>query len=148
MLRKLLLAAALAAAMSTAVNAQSIEKTLRNFGLFGTWATDCSRPAAKDNFYSVYKSSGGKVLRIYYDGPNKIYNEYRITEASQISGDQVRYVQEGTDSRRLRVEVILKKTDNRILVWLSRNMDGGIFVKDGKYTDDGGAVVWQALCSK
>ena len=112
MLRSLLLIAGLAAVIAAPANAQSIQQTLSNFGLFGTWATDCSRPAAKDNFYTVYKSSGGKVLRTYYDGPGKVYNEYSITEASQISSDQVRYVQEGTDSKRLRVEVILKKADN------------------------------------
>jgi hypothetical protein len=148
MLRKALLVAALAVAMPTAINAQSVEQTLRNFGLFGTWATDCSRPAANNNFQTVYKSSGGRVLRTYYDGPGKIYSEYRITEAAQISSDQLRYQQEGTDSKRLRVEVIVKKVDNRILIWLSRNVDGGLFVKDGKYVEDGSAVAWQTLCHK
>lgn len=146
MLRKLLLTAALSAAAATAASAQSIEQTLSKFGLLGTWATDCGRPAAKDNFYTVYKSSGGKVLRVYYDGPNEIYNQYVITQASQVAGDELRYQQEGTDSRRLRFEVIIKKVGNRILVWLSRNMDGGITVKDGKYVDDGAAVVWQTRC--
>lgn len=143
-----LLVAVLSAVASTAVSAQSVQQTLSKFGLLGTWATDCNRPAAKDNFYTVYSASSGKVLRTYYDGPGKIYNEYAITQATQISNDEIRYQQEGTDSRRLRLEIILKKADNRILVWLSRHMDGGTVVKDGKYTDDGTAVVWQTKCQK
>jgi hypothetical protein len=146
MLREALLAVAVAASISTTAGAQSVQKTLSDFGLLGTWATDCSRQAASDNYYTVYSSSSGRVLRTYYDGPGKVYNEYAITQASRLANGRLRYVQEGTDSRRLRLEVIVTMDGGRLLVWSSRYVDGEFLVKDGKYTDDGTRVVGQDRC--
>ena len=146
MLQKIFLAVALAASFSTTVNAQSIQQTLRDFGLLGTWATDCSRQAASDNYYTVYSLSSGRVLRTYYDGPGKVYNEYAITQATRLANGRLRYVQEGTDSRRLRLEVVVTMDGGRLLVWSSRYVDGEFLVKDGKYTDDGTRVVGQDKC--
>jgi hypothetical protein len=146
MLRKALLAVALAASMSIAASAQSIQQTLGDFGLLGRWATDCSREAASDNFYTVFRSSSGRVLRTYYDGPGKVYNEYVITQATHLANGRLRYVQEGTDSRRLRLEVVVTMDGGRLLVWSSRYVDGEFLVKDGKYTDDGTRVGGQDRC--
>ena len=146
MMREALLAVALAAAMCTAANAQSVQQTLGDFGLLGTWATDCSREAASDNYYTVYRSSSGRVLRTYYDGPGKVYNEYVVTQATRLANGRLRYVQEGTDSRRLRLEVVVTMDGGRLLVWSSRYVDGEFLVKDGKYTDDGTRVGGQDRC--
>src|SRR5712671_8069654 len=48
-----LLAGALAL-MPSLANAQSTRDVLRDFGLLGTWATDCAEPAGKSNFWTVY----------------------------------------------------------------------------------------------
>jgi len=146
MLREALLAVAVAASISTTAGAQSVQKTLSDFGLLGTWATDCSRQAASDNYYTVYSSSSGRVLRTYYDGPGKVYNEYVITQATRLANGRLRYMQEGTDSRRLRLEVVVTMDGGRLLVWSSRYVDGEDLVKDGKYTDDGTRVVGQDKC--
>jgi len=146
MLREALLAVAVAASISTTAGAQSVQKTLSDFGLLGTWATDCSRQAASDNYYTVYSSSSGRVLRTYYDGPGKVYNEYAVTQATRLANGRLRYVQEGTDSRRLRLEVVVTMDGGRLLVWSSRYVDGEFLVKDGKYTDDGTRVVGQDRC--
>ena len=129
--------------MPATAHAQSAAQALRNFGLLGTWATDCSRPAAANNFYTVYSASGGQVQRIYYNAPGKIYNQYTITEANILASNELRYVQHGQAGA---IEVTLRKADNRILVWTSRVIGGKTFVQDGKYTDDGAGVVWQARC--
>src|SRR5258706_15154442 len=47
-----LLAGALAL-MPSLANAQSTRDVLRDFGLLGTWATDCAEPAGKSNFWAV-----------------------------------------------------------------------------------------------
>ena len=146
MLREAFLIVALAASMPAVASAQSIQQMLSDFGLLGTWATDCSREAASDNYYTVYRSSSGKVLRTYYDGPGKVYNEYVITQATRLANGRLRYVQEGTDSRRLRLEVVVTMDGGRLLVWSSRYVDGEVLVRDGKYTDDGTRVVGQDKC--
>src|ERR1700738_4187322 len=98
MLRVSLLAVAFALAMPAIASAQSPREVLRNFGMLGTWATDCSRKSDSDNFYTVYAGmSDGRVRRTYYNTPDraKAYNEYIITRAIRLPADQLSYQQEG-----------------------------------------------------
>ena len=56
-----------------AANAQSVADTVAEFGLIGTWATDCAQPASTSNFLTVYAiKPSGEVSRTYYDQPSHI----------------------------------------------------------------------------
>ena len=64
------LVAALAMASVETANAQSVANTIAEFGLIGTWATDCAQPASSSNFLTVYAiKPSGEVSRTYYDQP-------------------------------------------------------------------------------
>ena len=106
--RGLLLVLALVLAMPAAANAETVSQTLRKFGLLGTWADDCSRPAANDNFHTVYAAlPNGHVQRTYYNAPGKIYNQYVLQRVNRVSADQLFYSQKGSAGR---IDVVLLRS--------------------------------------
>jgi hypothetical protein len=147
-LRVSLFAAAFAIAMPALASAQSAREVLRDFGMLGTWATDCSRPSDSDNFYTVYAGmSDGRVRRTYYNTPDraKPYNEYIVTRAIRLPADQLSYQQEGTVNHD-KIDVILLKDGNKYKIWSSVTENGKALVKDGKFPDSGNESPWQAKC--
>src|SRR5215471_641670 len=127
-LRISLLAIAVVLSVPALASAQSPSAVLREFGLLGTWATDCSRPSDSDNFYTTYAGmSDGRVRRTYYNTPDRKtpYNVYIITRAIRLPSDMLSYQQEG-DVNQDKIDVML--------------------VKDGKFPGSGDDSPWQAKC--
>lgn len=146
--RGLLLVLALVLATPAAANAETVGQTLRQFGLLGTWADDCSLPAADNNFHTVYAAlPNGTVQRTYYNAPGKIYNQYVLQRVNRISSDQIVYQQKGSAGR---IDVVLMKAGNRYHVLSSQNENGKIYVKEGKFTENtsspGVESPWQTKC--
>ena len=152
------LAAALALASVDMANvetadAQSVADTITEFGLIGSWATDCSQPASTSNFLTVYAvKPSGEVSRTYYDQPGHVYNKYKITSAKRQAPDMLSYEQvwdfEGTPANIAgdRVRVLLNMADNKIQIVSSQGSDGSFFVKDRKFPSSGDASPWQSRC--
>ena len=143
-----LLTACLLAVTGTA-QAQSPRQVLSDFGMLGTWATDCSQPSGKYNFYAIYSGmSNGNVMRTYYNTPDrkKPYNQYVLTRAILLPSNLLSYQQEGTVNKD-RIDVVLRRDGNRYQVWSSVRADGTVLVKEGKYPDDGAESPWQERCS-
>jgi hypothetical protein len=130
--------ALIAAALShgPAASAETVRQVLQQFGLLGTWSSDCSRPPANNNFHTTFVSlPNGKVQRTYYSAPGKIYNQYVLERVNRISADQLFYRQKGAAGY---VDVVLKKDGNRYHVLSSQNENGKIYVQDGKFTANAG----------
>jgi hypothetical protein len=148
-LRVSLLAIVCAIGLPTLASAQSPRDVLREFGLLGTWATDCSRPSDSDNFYTIYAgTSDGRVRRTYYNTPGreKPYNVYTVTRAIRLPADQLSYQQEG-DVNHDKIDVILLKDGSRYKIWSSVTDEGKVLVKEGKFPGSGNDSPWQAKCS-
>jgi hypothetical protein len=148
-LRSALLTVVLALALPAIAHAQSSARdVMGNFGLLGTWATDCSRPSGEDNFYTVYAGQpDGYVRRTYYNTPDRqtAYNEYIITRAIRLPADQISYRQEGVVEHD-KIDVILLKDGNRYKIWSSVRDDGIVLVENGKFPKNGAESPWQAKC--
>ncbi len=118
--------------MPSLANAQSTRDVLRDFGLLGTWATDCAEPAGKYNFWTVYAGmTNGNVKRTYYNTPDrdKAYNEYIITRAIRLPSSQLSYSQQGVANKD-RIDVVLLKEANRYKIWSSVRQNGEVLVKE------------------
>jgi len=130
-------------------SAQTPREVLKDFGLLGTWANDCSKPAASNNFLTIYQGlSNGEVKRTYYDAPNKIYSEFVIKRVTRVAPDQILYEQAGQNDLQF---VTLKKTGNQYRVFSNRSRAGKEYVQDGKYVKDspathGADTPWQTKC--
>jgi len=131
---RVLLVLALVLGTPAAASAETVRQVLQQFGLLGTWATDCSRPPSDDNHHAVYAPlPDGTVQRTYYNAPGKIYNRYVLQRVNRISSDQIFYQQKGSAGR---IDVVLKKAGNRYHVLSSQNENGKIYVQEGKFTSN------------
>lgn len=147
------LVAALAMTTVEAAHAQSVANTIAEFGLIGTWATDCAQPASTSNYLTVYAiKPSGEVLRTYYDQPDHVYNNYKITSAKRQAPDLLWYEQawdfEGSPANKAgdRVQVLLNMADNKFQIVSSQGSDGSFFVKDRKFPGSGNESRWQSRC--
>jgi hypothetical protein len=135
--------------------AQSVANTIAEFGLVGTWAADCTRPASSSNFLTIYAiKPTGEVSRTYYDQPDHIYNNYKITEAKRQAPDMLSYEQvwdfEGSPANIAgdRVRVLLNMADGKFQIVSSQGSDGSFFVKDRKFPNSSDESPWQSRCQK
>ena len=149
------LAAALAMASVETANAQSVANTIAEFGLIGTWAADCAQPASTSNFLTVYAiKPSGEVSRTYYDQPDHVYNNYKITSAKRQASDMLSYEQvwdfKGSPANIAgdRVQVLLNMVDNKFQIVSSQGSDGSFFVKDRKFSGSGDESPWQSKCQE
>jgi hypothetical protein len=136
-----------------AANAQSVADTIAEFGLIGTWATDCAQPASSSNFLTVYAiKPSGEVSRTYYDQPDHVYNNYKITNAKRQAPDMLSYEQvwdfEGSPANIAgdRVRVLLNMANGKFQIVSSQGSDGSFFVKDRKFPNSSDESPWQAKC--
>jgi hypothetical protein len=134
---------------SGTASAQTVRQVLKDFGLLGTWQTDCSLPPASNNFRTVYEGlSNGDVRRTYYDAPGKIYSQFVLKRVSRVSADQVLYEQEGQNDLQF---VVLTKIGNQYRVFSNHSRAGKVYVQEGKYVKDspgthGKDTPWQTKC--
>jgi hypothetical protein len=134
-------------------NAQSVADTIAEFGLIGTWATDCTQPASSSNYLTIYAiKPSGEVSRTYYDQPGHVYNNYKITSAKHQAPDMLSYEQvwdfDGSPANIAgdRVRVLLNMADNKFQIVSSQGSDGSFFVKDRKFPGSGDESQWQFQC--
>jgi len=152
------LAAALAMASVEIVsvetaNAQSAADIVVEFGLIGTWATDCAQPASTSNYLTIYViKPSGEVSRTYYDAPGHVLSIYKITSAKRQARDLLSYEQvwdfSGSPANIAgnRMQVLLNMADDKYQIVSSQGSDGSFFVKDRKFPDSGDESPWQSRC--
>jgi hypothetical protein len=147
------LAAALAFATVETADAQSVANMVAEFGLIGTWATDCTQPASTSNYLTIYAiKPSGEVSRTYYDAPGHVLNIYKITSAKRQARDMLSYEQlwdfEGSPANIAanRMQVLLNMVDDKYQIVSSQGSDGSFFVKDRKFPNSGDESPWQFRC--
>ncbi len=121
-------------AMSAAVRAAPADRLFQDFGLFGTWASDCKAPASPDNPHvSIITPSPGLVLEDHDLGPNYAVNRYSMLSAERLSADELSVetiFQPGTNVEERQKLVFLVRDNTRRTMF--NQPDGGqVRVKDG-----------------
>jgi hypothetical protein len=77
----------LAAAAAPAATPANV---FRAFGLFGTWAVDCGRPASPQNPYvSDFLEDNGAVVEEHHLGTDYAVNHYHVLSAKGLSATKV-----------------------------------------------------------
>jgi len=121
--------------------AGSVSDTLREFGLFGTWAVDCDAPPSPDDNHAVFSEvppAGAQEL-IYFS-PQYKPNTYAINSAERVGSttDQISLgVTFGDDMHQ---ELILLVRNDTIRTMWNIAGDGSVRVKDGTITSNGGVT--------
>jgi hypothetical protein len=132
--------------------AQSTADVIAQFGLMGTWASDCGQPASDHNYLTVYAANGSVVSRTYYDKPSHVYNNYKIINASLVRPDLLSYTQiwdfDGKPANIAgdRVNILLNMQGGKFQIVSSQGSDGSYFVADRKFPGSGAESPWQFKC--
>ncbi len=149
MLRIALVLFAFVLVASGTASAQTVQKVLKDFGLLGTWQTDCGQPPAQNNIRTIYEGlPNGDVRRTYYNASGKI-SDFVLKRVSRIAANQILYEQEGNNDLSF---VVLTKIGNRYRVFSNHSRAGKVYVQEGKYVKDadsrlhGGETPWQTKC--
>ena len=123
-----------ATAMSAAAQTAPVDVLFQQFGLFGTWAADCQRPASPANPHvSITTPSPGLVREDHDLGPNYAINDYSMLSAERLSAEQLSVeaiFQPGTEAEERQRRVFLVRKDTRRTMF--NQADGReVRVKDG-----------------
>ena len=144
--RPLLLAISISLASPAAADAQSLEATLRDFGLLGTWAPDCAEAPSPLHPRALYTAEpSGQASMTYEPGPRAPPSVYTILSAERIADDRLLLREEWLHDHS-RLEVTLRRFRGKVKVWLSRDADGKILVKDGTVVATGYVSPWMTRC--
>lgn len=131
--RAVLVGAAVAAAPAAA-QATPVDALFRDFGLFGTWATECAAPASPSNPHvRITAQLSGDVLEDHNLGADYAVNHYRFVSAERISADQLStrvIFQPGSEGEEQQTLVFRVRKNTRRTMF--NQPDGGpVRVKDG-----------------
>ena len=114
--------------------AASVEDLFQQFGLFGTWANDCDKPATPANpRVSISTPSAGLVLEDHNLGPSFAINRYSILSAEQMSATNLSVdviFQPGTEVEE-RQRLVFSVRDNTRRTIFNQTDGGAVRVKDG-----------------
>ena len=120
--------------LSSDAGATSVDDLFEQFGLFGTWATDCARPATPVNPHvSITRPSLGLVLEDHDLGPDFAINRYSVLSAKQVSATSLSVnviFQPGTESEE-RQKLVFSVRDNTRRTLFNQADGGAVRVKDG-----------------
>jgi hypothetical protein len=127
-------------------HAQSIKTVLESYGLMNaTWAPDCSRPPAKDNYHANFWMEKGREARIAFRvGPGAptqasiIQTAYRLSDTDLLMA--LRSVSDGS-----LLEIVAQVEHGKYRTKSSKRGDGTFLIRDGKFSS-GASVPWLHRC--
>ena len=127
--------------------AQSVQGVLQSFGLLGTWAPDCSEPPNPLHPHATYTAEpSGQASMSYESGAHAPRSAYAILGAERVAADMLRLREEWLHDHS-GLEVTLRKFRGKVKVWLSREPDGKVLVRDGAVLATGYVSPWMTRCS-
>jgi hypothetical protein len=150
----------------TVASAESLAATLNQWGLIGTTAKDCAKPASPSNAYRSYivRADGSVYNAPNYGRGNDSLNSFEVEAATiepngaivlretrseknlgtaQVMGPAGRFA---ADSSKPREMTLTKGSDGRIRLMSNREVGGEYSVRDGKLVINGAETPWYTLC--
>jgi hypothetical protein len=122
------------AAVQTAAQTAPVDALFQQFGLFGTWASDCGRTASLDNPHvNIAASSPGLVVENHDFGQDYAVNHYSVLSAERLSDERLSVeviFQPGTDAEERQKLVFLVRERTRRTLF-NQPAGGAVRVKDG-----------------
>lgn len=136
--------AALMLVAASSTSAQTAEALAREFGLLGTWAADCTKPADKANIHSTYAVEDGQVLNNHDAGPD-FHRATFVVRSARPTGMDLLLLQ--TVSAAGQVSAItLRRIGDKMQIWRVVASDQSVPVNDGKFMDSDAAIPALSKC--
>lgn len=138
-----------AATSAPSASDTNIEALFQRFGLFGSWAADCKRPASPSNPHvSVSTPSPGLVLEDHDVGPGYAVNRYSVVAAEPVAPTRLALTVIFRPGGELeeRQKLILSVHDNTRRTMFNRPEGGAVRVRDGVVVARGGRTPLLKKC--
>jgi hypothetical protein len=134
--------------LSALAGAQSATSAIKDFGLLGTWADDCSAMPSPANQYAIFTLTSRGNIELRNDfGPDYDQMVYRIVNVQRLSYFRLALRQLLTTDDQILLNTVMMKANDRIRVWSSRGSDGSILVEDGTIVSSNGQETgWMVRC--
>jgi hypothetical protein len=135
--------------LTTFANAQSAASIVKQFGLFGVWALDCSRAPGPGNAYATVALTADGDIELRDDfGPDYDQMIYRVVDAKRVGAFRLTLRQVLTTDDRIVLDTVTLRAAGRIRNWVSRFADGSsTLVEDGLMPSaDGRETGWMTRC--
>jgi hypothetical protein len=123
--------------------AQSVNDTITDWGLLGTWATDCGKPA-KDAGRLIYVIRRGKPVHLRDFGDRK--DEAEILTATVAPDSSLELRIRYLDLEETRDLAFVRGADQRIQAKYNRPLNGAYSIVDSKIVATGAPAAWQTRC--
>ncbi len=136
----LCLAVSLFGARASAADAD----VLRQFGILGRLAVDCSAPPGNENPNLIFGvSANGQARWTLSMGVSGLDGTFPIRNLRQIAPDLLQYNQPEEQSE---LTITLRKVNGKLRSWRSESTKGEILIADGKFTSDGRPTLAFTFC--
>ena len=117
---------------------------MRDVGLLGTSAMDCSAPAGPRNPYVTFAAAGAQVTRTLKMGEPNLDGTFGVRGASRI--DDQRLALELEDSTHEFKKVVIIKSGDVWYTDRSDGPDGRPLIRDGRFAGDNAPVPRFRMC--
>jgi hypothetical protein len=133
-------------AVPSVVAAQNLAEVASRWGLIGTWAVDCRKPASEDNVHLTYViRRAGEVTYERNFGNRGDVN--RVEQLKIAAGGGLELVVRYPDLTQTRRYVLIMGRDGRVRATSNSNPDGSeASITDGRFTSNGEETPWQTHC--
>jgi hypothetical protein len=134
-------------AVPSAVAAQNQAEVASRWGLIGTWAIDCRKPASDDNPHLTYviRRAGEVTYERDFGGDRRDVN--RVEQLEMAAGGGLELVVSYPDLTQTRRHILMMGRDGRTRATSNSNPDGSEpSIREGKYTGSGEETPWQTRC--
>jgi hypothetical protein len=110
------------------------EVVFQQFGLFGTWASDCTaKPSPANPHITISQPAPGVILEDHDLGPHNVVNRYSILAARKLSATRLSLqviFQPGREGEE-RQKLVWRVKDGTLRTLFNQPQGGPVRVKDG-----------------
>jgi hypothetical protein len=107
---------------------------LRQFGMYGRKAVDCSKPHGRDNPHAIYDvSSQGRVTRTLRMTPD-VDGTFAMRNLRLLGPDTLQYDETGRQSE---FTITVARINGKYRPWRPVRADGTVLIADGKFVSTG-----------
>jgi hypothetical protein len=127
--------------------AQSPNGAVKEFGLIGTWADNCSAQPGPTNQHATFSVTARGTVMLRNDfGPNYGDMIYRVVEATRLSQFRLSLRQVLTTDSEVALDTVMLKANAKVRIWSSRGLDGRQYVEDGIVPTANRETGWMERC--
>ena len=127
----------------------SPEAVFQQFGLFGTWASDCAaQPSPANPHITISQPAPGVILEDHDLGPHNVVNRYSILAAHRLSATRLSLqviFQPGREGEE-RQKLVWRVKDGTLRTLFNQPRGGPVRVKDGVAVNFGIATPMLRKC--